>query len=281
MFLIRKRLLFIVIALLLVGGIGSPHVQAQQDSSDDDFRPAPAPGKATFNSTCAGCHGLDGRGTEKAPNIAGGPKVQHLSDLQIANIISNGKPGTGMPAFHTVTGAQLRALVRYLRTLQGKGEAAAIRGDSVRGRSVFFGKGECSTCHTIAGEGGFLGPDLTTYSGATTPKAIRDGILTPNRIVPAGYKLAVATTHDGSRLEGVVRSEDNFSLQLQTRDGSFHFVQKTDLQNLEYLDHSLMPTDYGSRLAGSEIDDLVKYLTNPSSSNRNALLPDKPGERSE
>jgi cytochrome c oxidase cbb3-type subunit III len=269
MFLMPKRSLFTAITLVLsIGGVCPAGIQAQQNSSDDDFKASPAPGKATFNSTCAGCHGLDGRGSEKAPNIVSGAKVQHLSNTQIASIVSNGVPGTGMPAFHSLTRAQLHAVVSYLRTLQGRGEAAAAGGDSGRGRNIFFGKGECSNCHTVAGDGGFLGPDLTHYGAAMTAKAIRDGILSPSRIVPAGYKLAVATTHDGTRVEGIVRGEDNFSVQLQTREGTFHFVQKTDLQSLDYLDHSLMPTDYASRLTNAEIDDLVNYLANPGSSGR-------------
>ena len=68
------------------------------------------------------------------------------------------------------------------------------------------------------------------------------------------------TTADGERLEGLIRNEDNFSLQFQTKDGSFHFFQKSDLRNLERRDSSLMPTDYRDRLSSSELDDLVSFL---------------------
>ena len=265
MLLMRKRRLLIAIGFLVWMG-GSFSLGAHpQDSLEEDLKPGPAPGKIAFNSTCAGCHGLDGRGSEKAPNIVSSPKVQHLSDAQLSNIVSNGIPGTGMPAFHTLTNAKVRAIVGYLHTLQGKGDTAAIPGNPVSGKNIFFGKGACSTCHTVSGEGGFLGPDLTRYGGALTPRAIRDRIVNPNRIVPVGYKLAAATTHDGNRIEGMVRSEDNFSVQLQARDGAFHFLQKSDLQNLEYLDRPIMPTDYGKRLSAAELDDLVKYLANPGS----------------
>jgi putative heme-binding domain-containing protein len=264
--LIRKQPLWIAIAALLCLGCVLPPSAPAQDSGEDDFKPGPGAGKMVFNSTCAGCHGLDGRGSEKAPNIVSSAKVQHLSDAQISNIVSNGIPGTGMPAFPSLTGVQLRAVVGYLHALQGRGDAAAISGNPVRGRNLFFGKGECSSCHTVLGEGGFIGPDLTRYGGELTPRAIRNGIVNSNRIVPSGYRLAAATTHEGNRIEGVVRSEDNFSVQLQGRDGAFHFLQKSDLQNLEYLDQPLMPLDYGKRLSEAELDDLVKYLANPGSS---------------
>jgi len=273
----QKHVLLIAIAvLLLTATIG---ISSAQQDWEDDFKTNPPPGKAAFNSTCAGCHGLDGRGSEKAPNIISNTKVQRLSDAQFGNIISNGVPGTGMPAFHSLTSAQVRLLVRYLRTLQGKSDAVAIRGDSTRGRNIFFGKGGCSSCHTVLGEGGFLGPDLTEYGAAVQAKAMREGIINPNRIVPVGYRLAVVRTHDGSRVEGVVRSEDNFSVQLQSRDGGFHFLQKSELQNLEYLNQPLMPTDYGQRLSGGELDDLVSYLANPASSTKKVRSSDKAGDR--
>src|SRR3989442_6159126 len=47
----------------------------------------------------------------------------------------------------------------------------------------------------------------------------------------------------------------NFSLQLQSLDGTFHLFSKADLDQLEFLPKSLMPSDYGSVLSSGEIDD--------------------------
>jgi len=225
-----------------------------------------AAGKQSFTSTCAGCHGLDGRGSERAPSIATAPRIRKFSDQQLSNVISNGVPGTGMPGFHSLTAAQVRSLVTYVRLLQGKTENHALPGNPESGKQIYFGKGECSNCHSIAGQGGFLGPDLTTFGSTSADTAILQAILNSNRIVPSGYKSAGATTRDGVRIEGIVRNEDNFSVQLQTQDGAFHFLQKSDLQNLEYRNQSLMPTNYGERLTRAELDDLVSYLMDASSS---------------
>ncbi|MGC2198193.1 MAG: hypothetical protein WA628_26215 [Terriglobales bacterium] len=131
---------------------------------------------------------------------------------------------------------------------------------------MFFGKGECSSCHTISGQGGFLGPELSAYGSAMSAKAIRDEIVRADRIAPSGYQSVVLTTRDGDRVEGVIRNEDNFSLQLQTKDGSFHFLQKSDLRTVEHLGQSLMPTNYRERLSPGELNDLVSYLLNGASS---------------
>ena len=169
-----------------------------------------------------------------------------------------------MPAFHTLSARQISLLVGYVRILQGKLDARTPLGDGTRGKGIFFGKGECSSCHMLSGEGGFLGPDLSAYGSSTSAKAIRDEIIRPDRIEAAGYRSAAIATRDGDRMEGVIRNEDNFTLQLQTKDGSFHFFQKTELQSVEPLGHSAMPTDYGQRLTPTELNDLVSYIMSGS-----------------
>jgi cytochrome c oxidase cbb3-type subunit 3 len=57
-----------------------------------------------------------------------------------------------------------------------------------------------------------------------------------------------------------VRSEDNFNLALQTEDGRYHFLTRSSLVEVNYKQYSLMPRDYGTRLTGKELDDLVSFL---------------------
>ena len=248
----------------------------QDDLLEDDFKNGPAPGKRTFTSTCAGCHGLDGRGGERAPNIAGSARVKHLSDTQISGIISNGIAGTGMPAFHSLNPAQVRAVVSYLHLLQGKLAERALPGNEAAGKKIFFGKAECSSCHMISGVGGFLGPDLSVYGAELSAKAVLNAIIKPRKISQSGYRLAAVYTRDGSHMEGMVRNEDNFSVQLQSRDGAFHFFEKADLVSLEYLDQPLMPSDYTKQLSASELNDLVSYLMSATTSSK-ASTGSKPG----
>jgi len=225
-----------------------------------NVRPVSTRGKQTFASTCATCHGLDGRGGERAPNIAENPRVQRLSDSQIAHIIENGIPGTAMPAFHSLETSTVKAIVTYLRTLQGTKQTVKLPGDPVRGETTFFGKAGCSGCHMIAGKGGFIASDLSGYARTHPVEQIRSAITTP---APAGdrqARLVTATLRGGERVVGRIRNEDNFSLQLQTLDGTFHFVTKSELEGLEYNSQALMPSDYGSTLSPDELNDVVSYL---------------------
>jgi putative heme-binding domain-containing protein len=243
--------------------------QTKQNTSPSHEPKSSVPGRASFNSTCAGCHGLDGHGSDKAVNIASG-RARALSDTQLASIISNGIPETGMPAFHTLTQAQVHALVSYLRSLQGKAEARVLPGDPKRGRELFFGKGGCAACHSISGEGGFLGPDLTEYAATNSPEGLRNEITKFPRTPAHGYRPAVVTTTRGERLEGLIRNEDNFSMQLQTADGNFHLLRKSDVQSCEHRDGSLMPANYRDKFSDSELNDLVSYLMKTPNPNRKA-----------
>jgi len=252
------------LAAVLVAVLASTHFFAwsqtpRQIPAKQDSKPVAMQGKQTFASTCASCHGLDGRGGERAPNIAESPKAQRLSDTQIAHIIENGIPGTGMPAFHSLESSNIKTVVTYLRTLQGAKKPVKLPGDPQRGETIFFSKTGCSSCHMVAGRGGFIASDLSGYARTHDVEQIRNAITSP----PNGdhqARMVTATTRIGEKYEGRIRNEDNFSLQLQTLDGTFHFMAKSDLEGLEYSSQTLMPSNYGSILSTNELNDLVSYL---------------------
>lgn len=245
-----------------------------------DNSPSKDEGRSIFNASCVSCHGLDGGGTDKGMNIAGSASIKSLTDAQLANIISEGVIEEGMPAFRNLKENQLRALVSYVRMLQGKGESRTLPGDPKRGQKIFFSKGDCGQCHTVAGRGGFLGPDLTNHAATSSADGIRDEIVRSPRVPAPRYRMAAITTTAGDRIEGVVRNEDNFSVQLQSLDGSFHLLRRAEIKAFDYTNRALMPTDYRSRLSDSELNDLVSYLLTTPDSN-SAAIPRKKWDEDE
>lgn len=212
---------------------------------------------------CAACHGLDGSGTQRAPNIAAGSRIQALSAGEIYRIISDGVPAKGMPGFQSLGEPQIKQLVEYVKQFQGTKAAASLAGDPERGKELFFGAGGCSSCHMIRGEGGFTGSDLTGYGGTHAGDEIRSAITRPSTRSAASRQIVV-TMKDGKQYRGLIRNEDNFSLQLLSADGKFYLLSKTDLQHIERDTQSTMPSDYGSKLNGEQLDDLVKFLISVS-----------------
>jgi alcohol dehydrogenase (cytochrome c) len=83
-----------------------------------------------FATTCAGCHGLDGRGTAKGADIVTQPKMVALSDADLARIIHDGVPGKSMPPMAILGDDGIAALVSYIRILQRQSPAASIKDTS-------------------------------------------------------------------------------------------------------------------------------------------------------
>jgi len=214
-------------------------------------------GRKLFESTCAGCHGLDGRGGEKGPNIATRPEISNRSDDEILAILQHGVPGSGMPVFSRLGDAKLQAVVRHLRTLQGMNSKMVIAGNVNQGRKVFFRESGCATCHMINGAGGFLGSDLSKYGAITSVAEMREQIMNHDQSPRA--RTIVVSTRDGRTLSGFARNEDNFSLQLQTLDGKFHFLDKSTVARVDYLP-AADAVAAAKPLSESELDALVSYL---------------------
>lgn len=235
---------------------------------------APAPGQQTFASNCAVCHGLDGLGTQRAPNIVTVTRLKQLSQADVLRIISDGIPGTGMPSFRSLGEARLKAVVAYISDLQGKNHSAPLPGNPTQGRQLFFGTAGCSSCHMVKGQGGFMAPDLTDYAQTRSVERIKAAI-TNAAGRDLAFRVATVMTADGQQYRGIVRNEDNFSLQLQSQDGSFHFFAKAELKRIDREPESMMPSDYGSKLTSAQLDDVVSYLLSVGNASATAPAKDK------
>jgi len=228
---------------------------------------APVNGRVLFESICAGCHGLDGRGAEKGPNIATRPSTVRRSDNDLLAILQNGIPAAGMPSFNALGPAKLKSLIDHLRTLQGLDQKFSLTGDPLKGKELFFKQGSCAACHAIDGAGGFLGSDLSTDGAITFPDELREEIQNHDQL-PRANAIEVAT-RDGRTLTGIVRNEDNFSLQLQTLDGNFHFLDKQAIANFHYAQSSSSAKP-NRLLNEKDLDALVSYLVNVAQSSKDA-----------
>jgi len=221
-------------------------------------------GAELFTQDCAVCHGADGKNSDRGSQpIATQPNIVAMSDAELLGVLHNGT-AAGMPAFPELTDQQAKAVVRYLRQLQGVtgGASAAVEptGDPNAGKILFFGKAQCSTCHMISGQGGFMAPDMTTYGQGRNAAAILGAILEPDAKLSPTAQVVEVVTKAGVKISGVVRTEDSLELTLQTQDGRYHFLNRDSLTKVAYTDHSLMPHDYATRLTAHELNDLVSYL---------------------
>jgi len=223
-------------------------------------------GKKMFEATCSTCHGLDGGGA-MGPNIQGIPF--RLGVDAVANVIKNGMAG-GMPAFSSQLDAeQIQQVVGYLLTLTRKDEGK-VTGDAAAGKQVYESSG-CANCHTIAGEGGDNGPELTTVGQLRGPNYLRTTILYPGTDLPQSrvfletggqlqFLFVHVVTKDGRTAEGTRVAEDSFHIVLEDANGRFHSFRKDQLRELKKEPgKSTMPSMKG-KLSDTQLNDLVAYL---------------------
>jgi cytochrome c oxidase cbb3-type subunit III len=214
-------------------------------------------GKSVFEAKCATCHGLDGLGGEHAPDIIRRSGVKAISDDALLSVIHDGIPEEGMPGFPSLGEEEAHAVVGYMRVLQGRSAGNSAPGNPARGHDLFSGRAGCSACHNVAGRGQFVAGDLAGFARDHPADEIRDAILRP---AGAPQETATAVARDGRKFSGMIRNEDNASLQLQDGDGRFYLLMKSSLVSVQRKIGDPMPVNYGQRLSSIELDDLVSYI---------------------
>jgi putative heme-binding domain-containing protein len=211
-------------------------------------------GSVLFAARCSDCHGPDAKG-KLGPDLTQ-RWARGASDESAFGIIRNGVAGSSMPP-SIAPDNELWAIVAYLRSISVMPPLVAS-GDAGRGRSLFAT--ECLSCHQVHGSGGALGPDLTSVGITRSRAALTTALRDPSATVALGFRAVTAVTRAGARVEGVVKGEDAFSLQIVTVDAELRAFRKRDLAELVRSTESLMPVYDASRLSDAALEDLLAYL---------------------
>jgi putative heme-binding domain-containing protein len=238
-------------------------------------------GKALYDQHCTACHGADGGAGERAPAIvlSGATSMRgQRSDAQIMAIIRGGIPGTAMPAWGSrLSNDDVLKLGAYIHALRGTAIDAPLPGDPAHGEAVFWGKGQCATCHAISGRGSVIGPDLTNIAGVRKAIAISDALTKVEHrvygdggvhlpmIPPMDYNPIHVMTKTGQAIDGLLRNQDAWSVQFISMDGKLHSFDRSELSSVTIKPGSIMPTDYDKRLSADEFKDLLAFLTRQGS----------------
>lgn len=225
-----------------------------------------AEGGGLYAHTCTACHGVNGAAGERAPALAGKSDYVRSTDASIFDAIKNGIPGTGMPPSGLAT-TDIWKIIAYIRSLRASAADSFGPGNAAHGAQIFWGKGKCGSCHMIDGRGGILGPDLSNIGGQRTLRQIRNALTQAPAWIPSGYQPVEVVTKDGQRVSGIIKNEDNFSLQLLDSHEELRLFVRSDLREIRYAKSSLMPADYDKTLNPSELQDLLAFLSHQAIKN--------------
>jgi putative membrane-bound dehydrogenase-like protein len=130
-------------------------------------------------------------------------------------------------------------------------------GDAARGKAVF--ETNCAICHTIEGQGGKVGPDLTGI-GAKPRADLLHKVLDPNSSVEGSYRQWIVRTKDGDTIAGRIFAENRASLQLYDATAKLHEVQRSDIERLVATPKTLMPEGF-EQLGEDKLTDLLTFLS--------------------
>jgi cytochrome c oxidase cbb3-type subunit III len=274
---LHRRRMFLAVSVCAGLLLAVTAAQAADDHNPfaGDAKAAKA-GEYEFRINCALCHGLGAHGGGRGPDLTRAQKKHVHSDAEMFQVISNGIPGTVMPANGTngqgvgMTDEEIWQIITYIRSVEVKA-AAKPAGNAAHGKELFYGDANCSLCHMIEGKGGRVGPELTAVGGSRTRESLIDSVRNPSRRLawgltestkefPQEYETITVVTADGKQLRGVALNEDSFSVQMMDQNEQIFLLEKDKLLSFQKSRASMMPKYNPDVLSDKELEDIVAYL---------------------
>lgn len=234
-------------ALAMAAALSAQHNTAQ-DIED---------GSRAFRNTCANCHGPDGNeiaGIDLGRNIFRRAKT----DQDLVQIIRSGVPGTAMPASDMPV-AQAEQIVSYLRSMAATKRTSSTVGDLDRGRTLFEGRGACTTCHRVNGIGARVGPDLSNVGQLRQAVDLETSVVDPGKDVQYSNRTYRVVTKAGQTVTGHLLNLDSFNILMLDSQEQLRSFEKANLRDYAFVDVSPMPS-YKEKLNPQELADVVSYL---------------------
>ena len=172
-------------------------------------------GRQLFVKNCSACHGDTAKGG-RGPDLTTGVWKHGGSVEDLVKNIVKGIPGTQMPAI-PMPDNEARGIVAFLQSLSATPDERPT-GDEAKGRALFFGAANCAVCHMFAGRGGIFGTDLSGSRARFKPTALTSRMAEP-----------IHTVEVSPGLQGVVKGEDTFTLQIMDARQKWHMLNKRTL----------------------------------------------------
>ncbi|HYE32264.1 MAG TPA: PVC-type heme-binding CxxCH protein [Methylomirabilota bacterium] len=141
-------------------------------------------------------------------------------------------------------------------------KATLVGGDKELGRKVFFERAEaaCLRCHKVNGEGGEVGPDLTKISAQRDRAYLLESLIAPNAKIAPGFESVVVTLKNGATYAGVLKSETDAVLEINSPEDGLIKVNKADVESRE-RGLSGMPEGLNLVLSKHDVRNLIEYLS--------------------
>jgi putative membrane-bound dehydrogenase-like protein len=150
--------------------------------------------------------------------------------------------------------AQMKEKLDSMAGLLSKGDARA-------GREIFFGKkAGCTACHTVAGQGGKVGPDLSKIGSIRAGRDLLEAIVFPSATFARGYEPFLIRTRDGAIYDGLIARETPDAIYLFTAERVEKRIPRASVELIQQSKVSIMPQGLDNQITHQELRDLIAFL---------------------
>ena len=117
----------------------------------------------------------------------------------------------------------------------------------------------CATCHSLAGRGSAVGPNLTEFAGKTADDFVL-AIINPNAAVDAKFVAYEIEMRDGRSLSGIVKDETASGMTIMQPRGTKETVLRSAIKEIRASRVSLMPEGLEQTLSPQDMADLIAWI---------------------
>ncbi len=140
-------------------------------------------------------------------------------------------------------------------------EQTLPNGDLNHGRTIFEGtKAACNKCHRVSGNGGQVGPDLSTIGKSRSRRDLLEAILYPSASFVRGFAPYTVLTEDGKTASGIILGEGPEELHIGIDKEKSTRVRNETVEEIIPSNTSIMPEDVHRMLSPQDLADLIVYL---------------------
>ncbi|MGV3757748.1 MAG: family 16 glycoside hydrolase [Verrucomicrobiota bacterium] len=181
--------------------------------------------------------------------------VRQLRDLNQADIAKQVEKVWG--SIRVSPAEKVALIAQYKKLVQAP---MGRRDDPMHGRAVYART--CQQCHTLFGEGGKIGPDITGSNRADLDYILHN-ILDPNAEIPLDYKTSTVEMKDDRVITGIIKQQTEQVITIASANETLSLPRK-DVASIRASELSMMPEGLVEQLSGSDMRDLIAYLKSPT-----------------
>jgi len=138
-------------------------------------------------------------------------------------------------------------------------------GDWQRGKQIFSSEqAACSKCHQVRGEGGKIGPDLSSLTQRDYASVLKD-ILEPSAAINPDHLAYNVELKDAEPLTGVILDDTPAAVVLGQVTGQTISISRQRIKSMKPSAVSLMPEGLFKGITVQQQTDLLTFLLNEAS----------------